>query len=62
MFSKISSNDFVRLRELGDLLMEILSVKQDGYLPGLFFLDTARGISPIVAKLPHSLQEKWVAQ
>lgn len=42
--------------------MEILSAKQDGYLPGLAFLDTARGISPIVAKLSHSLQEKWVAQ
>ncbi|XP_067279227.1 uncharacterized protein [Pseudorasbora parva] len=62
MFTKISNNDFVRLRELGDLLMEILSAKQDGYLPGLAFLDTARGISPIVAKLSHSLQDKWVAQ
>lgn len=62
MFTKISNNDSVRLRELGDLLMEILSAKQDGYLPGLAFLDTARGISPIVAKLSHSLQEKWVVQ
>lgn len=61
-FTKIYNNDSVRLRELGDLLMEILSAKQDGYLPGLAFLDTARGISPIVAKLSHSLQEKWVAQ
>ncbi|RXN32352.1 C-type mannose receptor 2-like protein [Labeo rohita] len=43
MFTKISNNDSVRLRELGDLLMEILSAKQDGYLPGLAFLDTARG-------------------
>lgn len=62
MFTKIYNNDSARLRELGDLLMEILSAKQDGYLPGLAFLDTSRGISPIVAKLPHTLQEKWVAQ
>ncbi len=62
MFTKISNNDSARLRELGDLLMEIFSAKQDVYLPSLAFLDTARGISPIVAKLPHTLQEKWVAQ
>jgi len=41
MFSKTYNNDSVRVRELGDLLMEILSAKQDGYLTGLGFLDTA---------------------
>lgn len=24
------------------------------------YLDTARGIGPIVEKLPHGLQEKWL--
>ena len=42
--------------------MELQSAKEDGYLPGLAFLDTARGIGPIVEKLPHALQEKWVSQ
>lgn len=61
-FPKIASKDYVKLRELGDLLMEFLSAKEDGYLPGLAFLDTSRGISPIVEKLPHALQEKWITR
>ncbi len=35
--------------------------KQDGYLPGLTYLDTARGTNPIVKKLPHFIQEKWLS-
>lgn len=31
-----------------DLLMELLSAKEDGYLPGLAYLDTVRGFRPIV--------------
>ncbi len=50
------------LRELGDLLQEVVSAKHEGYLPGLLYLDTARGVAPIVDKLPHSLQEKWMTQ
>lgn len=42
--------------------MEMLSAKEDGYLPGLAYLDTARGIRPIVEKLPYTLQEKWISQ
>lgn len=61
-FSKISSRDNHKLTELGDLLLELLSAKEDGYLPGLAHLDTSRGIRPIVEKLPHSLQEKWISQ
>lgn len=61
-FPKIASKDHVKLRELGDLLMEFLSAKEDGYLPGLAFLDTSRGISPIVEKLPYALQEKWITR
>lgn len=34
--------------------------KAEGDLLGLAFLDTARGVNPIVQKLPYNLQEKWV--
>ena len=59
-FPKISNRDYHKLRELVDLLMELLSAKEDGYLPGLVVLDTSRGINPIVEKLPFGLQEKWI--
>ncbi len=59
-FPKISNRDSHRLRELGDLLMEIQAAKQDGYLMGLSYLDTSRGVNPIIQKLPFSLQEKWL--
>ena len=41
--------------------MELLSAKEDGYLPGVSYLDTPRGINPIVEKLPINLQEKWLS-
>ncbi|KAK6292768.1 hypothetical protein J4Q44_G00373530 [Coregonus suidteri] len=59
-FPKISNKDYPKLRELGDLLMELQSAKAEGDLPGLDFIDTARGVNPIVQKLPFGLQEKWV--
>lgn len=34
--------------ELGGLLMKVKPVKEDGDLPALTYLDTTRGISPIV--------------
>ncbi|XP_078809202.1 uncharacterized protein LOC144994598 [Oryzias latipes] len=60
-FPKISAKDNTKLRELGDLLMEIQGAKEDGYLTGLSYLDTSRGIAPIVDKLPYGLQEKWMS-
>lgn len=60
-FTKISNRDYAKIRELGDLLMELQTAKDDGYLPGLAYLDTARGINPIVEKLPHYLQERWIS-
>ncbi len=59
-FPRLSPKDNVKLRELADLLMEILAAKGDAYLPVLAYLDTHRGINPIVEKLPTSLQEKWL--
>lgn len=60
-FPKLTKRDNVRLRELGDILQEIECAKEGIYLPGLSYLDTARGVKPIVQKLPYSLQERWVA-
>ncbi len=40
--------------------MEIQGAKEDGYLTGLSYLDTSRGIAPVVDKLPYGLQDKWV--
>jgi len=61
-FPKLSNKDPRRLRELGDLLLELQTAKAEGYLPGLTYLDTSRGISSILEKLPYSLQEKWMLQ
>lgn len=41
--------------------MKLQSAKEEKYLPGLAYLDTVRGINPMVDKLPHSLQEKWMS-
>nr|XP_055034971.1 uncharacterized protein LOC129422846 [Misgurnus anguillicaudatus] len=60
-FPRISTKDYGKLRDLGDLLMEIQGAREEGYLTGLAYLDTARGIGPIVEKLPHGLQEKWLS-
>ena len=61
-FPKIGPRDHLRLRELSDLLSEIEAAKQEGYLPGLSYLSTARGVNPIVDKLPYGLQEKWMME
>lgn len=60
-FPKLNNRDNIKLRELGDVLQEIECAKDGGYLLGLSYLDTARGINPIVEKLPYGLQEKWIA-
>lgn len=60
-FPRVSGKEHMKLRELADLLMEVQCAKEDGYLPALSYLDTARGIEPIVAKLPYGLQEKWMS-
>lgn len=59
-FPKISNKEPTKLRELADLLQELQAAKQDGFLPGLAYLDTARGVAPIVEKMPYNLQEKWM--
>lgn len=61
-FPRLSNKDSHKLRELGDILLELECAKVEGYLPGLAYLDTARGLKPIVEKLPYSLQERWVTE
>ncbi|XP_061908363.1 uncharacterized protein LOC133653277 isoform X1 [Entelurus aequoreus] len=61
-FPKLSNKEPTKLRELGDLLSELNAAKSEDYLQGLSYLDTARGVNPIVEKLPHGLQEKWLAK
>ncbi|XP_044136507.1 uncharacterized protein LOC122928083 [Bufo gargarizans] len=61
-YPRITNKDYQKLRGLGDLLLEIEAAKSSGYLPGLSYLDTARGVEPIIEKLPYNLQERWVAQ
>ncbi|XP_055486621.1 uncharacterized protein LOC129693911 [Leucoraja erinacea] len=58
-FPRITIKEPYKLRELGDLMSEIEAAKADGYLPGLSYLDTSRGVAPIVEKLPYNIQEKW---
>ncbi|XP_073769028.1 uncharacterized protein [Danio rerio] len=60
-FPKIANRDYSKLSKLSDLLMELQSAKAEGDLPGLVLLDTARGIYPIIQKLPFRLQEKWAS-
>ncbi len=59
---KLSNKDNHKLRELGDILHELECAKADGYLPGLAYLDTPRGVNPIVEKLATNLQDKWIIQ
>lgn len=59
-FPKVTTKDPQRLRDLADLLTELLAAKEDGYLAGLSYLDTSRGIKPIIEKQPCNLQEKWL--
>lgn len=61
-FPKIQSRDNHKLQELADLLEELQIAKQSGKLCGLAYLDTARGVQPIVEKLPYPLQERWMSQ
>ncbi|XP_067279206.1 uncharacterized protein [Pseudorasbora parva] len=61
-FPKLGNKDSHKLRELGDILLELECAKIEGYLPGLAYLDTAHGLKPIVEKLPYSLQERWVTE
>ncbi|KAK7895611.1 hypothetical protein WMY93_020936 [Mugilogobius chulae] len=52
-FPKLTNKDGDRLRELGDILLELNCAKSDGTLPGLAYLDTARGFIQHQAKMKN---------
>lgn len=61
MNATLTNKDPYKLRELSDILLELECAKNDGALPGLLYLDTARGVKQIVEKLPYNLQKKWIS-
>lgn len=60
-FPKITNRNYSKLTKLTELLMALELAKEEGDLPGLSFLDTARGVNPIEQKLLFHLQEKWAS-
>ena len=61
-FPKIGPKDIV-LYELSDILTDIESLKEDPkYANLLAYFDSSVGVSPVVAKLPYNLQEKWTTR
>ncbi|KAK0153095.1 hypothetical protein N1851_005229 [Merluccius polli] len=59
-FPKITNKEPAKLRELADLLHELQAAKQDGFRPGLAYLDTARGVAPIILFPPFSVFVKFI--
>lgn len=47
-FIPVSNKDSQGLRELGHILLEVEAAKCGGHIPGLAYLDTARGVNPII--------------
>lgn len=60
VFPRITNKDVHRLRDLGDLLLELQSMKESDRLPGLAYLDTVQEVNPIVKKFLFNLRDKWI--
>lgn len=60
-FPRLTNRDTVKLRELSNILLELECAKRDSALPGMSYLDTARGVKEIVEKLPYNIQEKLIS-
>ncbi|XP_071139321.1 uncharacterized protein [Mytilus edulis] len=59
-FPRITNKDYFKLYDLSDILSEISSVKEnDNYKVIFSYFDSSVGVTPIVAKLPYQLQERW---
>ncbi|XP_069114175.1 uncharacterized protein [Argopecten irradians] len=59
-FPRLTAKDTKKLFELSDLASEIESLKEDDKFKSLLgYFDSSAGVSPIVSKLPHNLQERW---
>ena len=62
-FPTITNKDCVKLYDLLDILTEVESVMLNPkYATLLSYYNSSSGVTPIVAKLPHFLQEKWTTQ
>lgn len=62
-FPKLGNKDYAKLYELLDIVTEIESLKENPtYSTLLVYSDSSSGVNPIVAKLPHSIQEKWITE
>lgn len=62
-FPKLVNKDYAKLYELLDIVTEIDSLKENPtYSTLLAYFDSSSGVNPIVAKLPHSIQEKWITE
>ena len=62
-FPRMSANQYSRLYDLADILAEIDSVMEDPSCHQLFaYFNTSSGIKPVVAKLPSTLQNKWLTR
>ncbi|CAC5362327.1 unnamed protein product [Mytilus coruscus] len=59
-FPRITNKDYSKLYDLSDIFSEISSVKEnDNYKVIFSYFDSSVGVTPIVAKLPYQLQERW---
>ncbi|PIK50724.1 hypothetical protein BSL78_12362 [Apostichopus japonicus] len=61
-FPKLTPQDKSKLQQLSDLSSGITGRERRGHTPGLLWLDTHRGVNPIVEKLPYGLQERWMSR
>lgn len=61
--NSLGNKDYAKLYELLDIVTEIDSLKENPtYSTLLAYFDSSSGVNPIVAKLPHSIQEKWITE
>ena len=61
-FPKITTKDSLKLYELIDILVEILTLKEsESYKVALSYFNSSVGVAPILSKIPHVLLEKWMA-
>ena len=59
-FPRFNSKDRDKLQQLSYLLLEVMAAKDTGRYKGLVSFDSAKGLRPIVEKLPYPLQERWM--
>ena len=62
-FPKLGNKDNAKLYELFDIVSEIEALKRNPtYSTLLAYFDSSSGVNPIIAKLPHNIQEKWTTE